>query len=167
MEGSLLIFVTSILSFATFALFIAGKGKLKNIWFGLTQTKEGPSILKGIILFVGIGLAIAALGLLTGCSSSPKRGFDVTYANYFEVFMGLDNTFEQSPQCHGNIQEYNSNFGSDQLTSNGGFRFNVLESDDKRAAVNVKYTHHSCAFNKDRNGYDAIGLEGTYRPWVR
>ena len=74
---------------------------------------------------------------------------------YTQIYIGLDSTFKQSPQCRGGSY-------SDRITSNGGFKQNIYRSFDKRMHFNAKYTHHSCAQNDDRNSYDAFGVELVY-----
>ena len=111
-------------------------------------SKEGKSIVWGIVLFIGIGVGVVAF------AEDNKTG--VNYLQWGEVFLGLDQTKNESPMCEfGNSR--------DRLTSNGGFRLNLIESKDKLFTFNGKYTHHSCAFNEDADSYDAIGVEVTYR----
>ena len=113
------------------------------------STKEGKGVLAGIVLFIGIALVFAA-----------PRAFseEVRYFTHAEVFVGLDYTKKLSPMCEEGRAD-------DKATSNGGFRFNILESD--RTIFNLKYTHHSCAFSPDTKSYDALGAEITYRFWGR
>lgn len=44
-----------------------------------------------------------------------------------------------------------------KITSNGGIRMYFAEYG--RLSLVSQYTHHSCAFNSDRNLYDAAGVE--------
>lgn len=46
-------------------------------------------------------------------------------------------------------------------------RMNVWESPSRNVRVNAKYTHHSCALNPDRNGYDGVGIEVVWTIWRR
>lgn len=154
MSVSALLFITSILLIAVVSIIYASKGQVSRAYNYLFLSKEGNGVLKGIVLFVGIGLVVA---LLSGCSN-------VTYMNRGEVYIGLDSTFKQSPQCKS--QKY-KDFGDEKLTSNGGLRFNLMESIDKAWKLNLKYTHHSCAFSSDRSGYDGIGFESVYTFWGR
>ena len=113
------------------------------------KSKTGLGILKGVV----IALLFAAFFALIGC----KQG---TYFNDASVYFGLDHTKNISPQCMDD--------GADnRTTSNLGLRGNVYRSDDQRFFVNGKYTHHSCAFNEDRNVYDALGAELEYKFWER
>ena len=113
------------------------------------NTKEGKGVLVGIVLFIGVALLFTI----------PKAfADDVRYFTHAEVFVGLDYTKKLSPMCE-------EGGADDKATSNGGFRFNILESD--RTIFNLKYTHHSCAFSPDTKSYDALGAEITYRFWSR
>ena len=121
------------------------------------KTKEGKGVLFGIVAFIGAGAIIVFASSAMAKAHDYKTG---SWFNYGEVFLGMDNTNKQSPQCHdGN--------NSSRLTSNGGLRFNIYESGDERFSFNTKYTHHSCAFNSDNKSYDAIGLEASYKFFVR
>lgn len=117
------------------------------------STKEGKGVLVGIVLFLGIGGAIALF--------SPKaEAKELKWFAYSEVFLGLDQTKKISPMCRkGDI--------SDRLTSNGGLRFNILQSGDRRGEFNILYTHHSCALNGDAKSYDALGFQFTYKIHTR
>jgi len=112
------------------------------------KTKDGKGVLIGIVLFIGLALA----------STFVKA--DEVWFTYGEVYVGMDEMKGVSPQCKSGSQ-------SDKSTSNGGVRFNIYRSQDRRFHWNLKYTHHSCAFNPDRNGYDALGFEFTYRFFMR
>lgn len=102
----------------------------------------------GIYLFVGASVAMVIV------TSFIPRANAVETFTYAEVYMGMDWTFSQSPQCKDD--------GMDKYaTSNGGIRLNMLKID--RLEINTKYTHHSCAFNNDRNGYDGAGIEFMWR----
>jgi hypothetical protein len=81
---------------------------------------------------------------------------DLTYLNYAEVYIGMDYTNKLSPQCHEG--EY-----SDRLTSNGGAKLNLIRTESRRVEFNTIYTHHSCAYNRDREQYDAIGMQLTWK----
>jgi len=114
------------------------------------RTKTGLGILKGIVLAIFFALL---LGL------SPKLwALDLSGSvfNSAGVFIGLDYANRSSPFCvTGGID--------DRTTSNVGVRGNVYESSDSKFRLNGKYTHHSCAFNVDDRGYDALGVELEYR----
>ena len=114
--------------------------------------RTGRGILKGVILAVVFSLVMVGLSLLTGCTG--------TYFNDAAVYAGLDYTKKLSPQCkHGGPD--------DHTTSNLGLRGGLYRSDDKKFDINVKYTHHSCAFSPDAASYDAVGVELEYKLWER
>jgi len=76
------------------------------------------------------------------------------------VFIGLDSTLKQSPQCQVNAVD-------NRGTSNLGMFVNIWQSQSDRLQVNFKYTHHSCALGADRNAYDAFGVELRWVLWKR
>lgn len=121
------------------------------------KTREGKGALASAIKFIAVAVSVVLVwGALTSSAEAKVSRGD--WLAYSEVFVGLDHTFSQSPQCEiGSV--------SDRVTSNGGFRANVYRSVDRAFHANIKYTHHSCAFNDDRNSYDAIGIEIVYRFW--
>lgn len=91
-------------------------------------------------------------------SPSADGGKSYEWFAFGEAYIGLDHTSNLSPQCEpgGN---------NDKWTSHGGFRANIIQTSDQVVAFNVKYTHHSCAFNEDRNLYDGVGAELVLRLW--
>lgn len=95
---------------------------------------------------------LGALVLLIGCSG--------TYMNDASVYAGLDLTDDLSPMCTPDSTD-------DRSTSNIGLRVNAYESNDGRFRANGKYTHHSCAYGHDAEGYDAVGIELEYTFWER
>lgn len=133
------------------------------------STKEGKGILKGIVLspiVIGIIAVVLALGgwLLSG--KAHAEGLDLssrvhgTFFNDASVFMGIDRTRGTSPQCwEGGVDN--------RSTSNLGARLNVWQNPSGNVRLNAKYTHHSCALNRDRNGYDALGIELEWYVWRR
>ncbi len=130
-----------------------------HYWREYFATKQGKGILKGIILAPAAILAIAAviwvLSALFSQANAQGRWFRDA-----GVFVGLDSTFKQSPQCvTNNIDQ--------RTTSNLGAWVNVWQSTSDRVQVNLKYTHHSCALGVDRNGYDAVGVELRWTVWKR
>jgi len=124
-------------------------------WPSYFSTKTGRGILKGIVLAPVVILLIALL--LSLLNKAHAQG---TWFNEAGVFIGLDRTFKQSPQCQANTVD-------DRGTSNLGVWGNLWQSDSKRVQVNLKYTHHSCALGADRNGYDAAGVELRWTLWKR
>ncbi len=121
------------------------KGQSIKAYF---STKTGKGILKGIVA----AIAFALVFTLIGCTG--------TYLNDASVYTGLDYTRGQSPQC-------GSSGIDDKTTSNLGLRLNLYESEDETFRTNAKYTHHSCAFNPDKDNYDAVGIELEYKFYSR
>lgn len=122
-------------------------------WRTYFSTKEGLGILKGIVFAPLIILLIAfAMSLLNSANSKGR------WLNDAGVFIGLDHTLKQSPQCASNSID-------ERGTSNLGFWFNVWQYE--RIQVNFKYTHHSCVLGRDRNSYDAAGIELRWILWER
>ncbi len=120
-------------------------------WRDYFSTKQGKGILKGIVLAPVAILAIVALIWLLSALFSQAHA-QSRWFNEAGVFVGLDSTFKQSPQCVANNIDQ-------RTTSNLGAWLNVWQSTSDRLQVNAKYTHHSCALGVDRNGYDAVGIE--------
>ncbi len=116
-------------------------------WKEYFSTRTGKGILKGIVLAPMAILVIALVLSFLNKAQAHGRWF-----NEAGVFIGLDNTLKQSPQCQVNPVD-------NKGTSNLGAWLNVWQSDSGRVQVNTKYTHHSCALGVDRNGYDAVGIE--------
>lgn len=140
------LFLITVLIVTLLTILIAFKTPGKAIKY--FKTDDGKKVLSGILLFTGLA---GALVLWSGNSKAGGGWF-----GYSEIFLGVDYTQGQSPQC--------VDYGPDiKATSNGGIRLSVYESDDSAYKLNVKYTHHSCAFSLDKNIYDAIGVESVYR----
>lgn len=121
-----------------------------------------PVEVKGIVRFTGAGLIVVILTVLGNKAFGYVGEPSSQWFAYGEVFLGIDQTNGQSPQCKdGDV--------NDRLTSNGGFRVNIWQYRDRygQLELNGKGTHHSCALNPDRNGYDAIGPELKYRFFER
>jgi len=114
------------------------------------SSRTGLGILKGIVLAICFAVALAVI---------PKAfAEEPVWFKEAEVFAGLDYTQRTSPQCVvGSVD--------DRTTSNLGLRLNVYEYEN--FTINSKYTHHSCAFGEDDAGYDAFGIELTYKFWNR
>jgi hypothetical protein len=145
-------FVISILVAGVLAVWMTVGAPSK--WREYFGTPGGRKILAGIIVFVGAGLLAALM-------SAPAKAGDLKWFDYGEVYLGLDYTNRSpSPQCVGDPG------GADErLTSNGGARVNIVSWPDDSFQANLKYTHHSCAVNTDRNTYDGMGVELVYRLW--
>ncbi len=150
MDSPLVQFIVSmIVVTGGWALFILLHHRVNPITYFTSQT--GLGILKGIVLAIGFAAAMALLG-------NQAKADEVKWFKEAEVFAGIDQTFNVSPQCKsGGID--------DQATSNLGLRLSIYENGPFR--IGSKYTHHSCAFGEDAKGYDAIGVELTYTFWSR
>lgn len=118
------------------------------------KSRAGKNVLGGILMVLG------AFALWAWASSARAAELEGTWLAYGEMFVGLDHTFEHSPNCKPDQH-------NDKLTSNVGFRVNIWQSASRRVAVNGKYQHHSCAFNQDDLRYDAGGIEVTVKLWSR
>jgi len=148
--SSATMFILAVVGIALGAILVFIGGP-KKAWRYL---KENPRIAQGIIMFTLFGLILASF---SQCVNAEEKGVWFPYA---EVYLGLDQVKNVSPNCeHGEI--------SDRLTSNGGIRLVMFTSVDERFEWSTKYTHHSCAFNEDRDAYDAIGSEVSYKFWSR
>jgi hypothetical protein len=144
-----LMFILATLIFAVVLVFVVFKTPANVV--GYFKTKEGLGVLKGIVLFILVGIVLVF---------ASKTFSEENWLTYGEVFLGVDNTFAVSPNCLGGGL-------NDRLTSNGGVRLNLYKSSDGKFEWNTQYTHHSCAFNVDREGYDAIGMQMSYKLWDR
>lgn len=113
------------------------------------RANRGP--LKGILIFMGGFTALAIAAFLIG---GHARASEWRYFQFAEAYAGVEWPMVGiSPQCVADGPD-------DKTTSNGGARLNLVEY-RRFLTVNAKYTHHSCAFNDDRNTYDAWGVELT------
>lgn len=122
------------------------------------KTKRGKGVLFGILLATTL-TALFMVGVpAIGAEKGEKKEF--RYLQWAEVYFGLDYTKKLSPQCEEEGPDSHT-------TSNLGLKLNLLETYDGRGHINAIYTHHSCAFNADALQYDAIGIQGTYRFWIR
>jgi hypothetical protein len=149
-----MLFILTVLLITFIAIAFAFDGSPAKAYKYFT-TERGKGVGIGIILFVGIGLGAV---LMSPNARALDLKEDLEYFQYGEVYLGLDSTFKQSPQCQDDGPD-------NRLTSNGGVIFNIARSKDRIFELNTKYTHHSCAFNSDRNGYDAVGLVATWKLW--
>lgn len=114
--------------------------------------RAGGNMAKGVWIFVFIPLLIGVAVYFIG---GHARAGEWRYFQFVEVYAGLDwPTYGASVQCL-------SDGPDNKTTSNGGVRINIAEW-KRFAEINAKYTHHSCAFNPDRNLVDALGFEFTF-----
>ena len=154
-EARIALIITGIVILAAAIYVFVFLGKSFKGW----KVKEGKGAAASAVLgvFSVIGLA-AILTIVVGIFGSAKAtaASDMftggTWFNETSVFMGIDSTLKVSPQC---VQGGTD----DKLTSNLGIRQNIWLSDNKVHDIGLKYTHHSCVFGKDRNGYDGFGIE--------
>ena len=125
-------------------------------WFA---SKEGKGAKASAALGVGSICAIALVMYLIGMLLAPSAARANSFSDMFEggtwlndnsVYLGLDYTLKQSPQCKDSGVD-------DRGTSNLGFRQNIWQRKDGRFRWNATYTHHSCFLGSDRNGYDGFG----------
>lgn len=126
----------------------------------LKAFKENPklkNVLGGILMVVGMALIFAFVGNKANAQTAqykePISGF-----NYLEMFVGLDYDFHHQTFCNDVAA---SVVTDDKLTSNVGFRGNLLRLPSLNTELNAKYQHHSCAYNQDRPTYDAAGIEAS------
>ena len=146
--NAILLFMLFVLAITVISMFY-GTGGLEGVKKLLTD-ESTLGIRAGIYKFVGFGLAVATILLVIAYSQQSKA----EWFKFTQLELGLDATNGQSPQCEDGPN-------SDKLTSNGGLTQNIFfhKENNYQVEFNVPWTHHSCAFNDDRNGYDGIGVE--------
>ena len=151
-EARIALIITGIvISIAAIYVFVF-MGKSFKGW----KVKEGKGAAASAVLGVGSIILIAfyfsALAAIFGSSNaSADTDMNGTFFNDTSVFMGIDHTFKVSPQCVEGGTD-------DRLTSNLGINQNIWRSYNKIHDISLRYTHHSCVFGKDRNGYDGLGV---------
>lgn len=150
MSSAIVFFIAVVVLAVILTLLVFGTPKAACRYF---RTTEGRKVLKGIVLFSAFGLVMVVVSSFAK-AEEPKG----KWLAYGEVYLGVDYTQKLSPQCYAGGP-------NDRVTSNGGLRANIYQSADQRFEFNTKYTHHSCAFSPDRERYDALGVELTYRIW--
>ena len=99
---------------------------------------------------------IAVIVIILGLLSSNAGAEEPEYFQYIELYAGIDyvDNEDNSPQCvDGGLD--------DRITSNLGIRVHVITWHNWQ--VHGKYTHHSCAINRDFHGYDGYGVETSIR----
>jgi signal transduction histidine kinase len=116
-------------------------------YFLSVETGGGKGALEGIAASVIITTIIAGLVTLVYSSTSNAQ---VRILDSTTIFAGLESTFKTSPMCY-------SDGVDDKLTSNLGVRQHVVGYKDIN--LNLQYTHHSCAINRDSKAYDAVGVQ--------
>lgn len=154
--SSAVMFIVATVLVAIFLTLLVFGGSAMKAWRYFRHDSEGRSVFKGIVLFILFGVGLTAFSLFASPAEAEEPKGE--WFAYGEVFLGIDYTKKLSPQCH-------EGGPNDRVTSNGGIRVNIYQSADERFELNSKYTHHSCAFSPDREQYDALGVELTYRLW--
>jgi hypothetical protein len=116
------------------------------------NTENGS--LTGITL-AAVVFPIVVAGVLTLAywSIGKASADEVRYFTHTQIFAGVENTQKVSPMC------YESGV-NDRLTSNLGVRQHLLGYTD--VDLYAQFTHHSCATNRDLQGYDAYGVQATW-----
>ena len=143
-----------VIAAAMVLVFVIGKKSFKG-WLANEGQGAMASAVLGVVSVIGLAALLTIVVSIFGSAKASAQSDMFTGGTWFNetsVFMGIDSTFKVSPQC---VQGGTD----DRLTSNLGIRQNVWLSKDKVHDIGLKYTHHSCVFGKDRNGYDGIGLE--------
>lgn len=135
-------------------LMIKAHGSLGKAYEHLRKP-ENKNIRGGVIGFT-IGLPL--LALILSLFIRPADAQEVRWFDRAELFIGADIPMKgrDSPQCKPEGPD-------NKITSNGGIRVYVAEYG--RLSLVSQYTHHSCAFNADRNLYDAVGVHAVWRIW--
>lgn len=96
--------------------------------------------------------AVLLLGIVfTFLYSQKSEAKEFSYFEYTAIYAGLDYDVKSTPVfCYqGDV--------NDRLTSNVGLRQHLVSKNN--ISVLANYTHHSCALNKDKPTYDAVGLQ--------
>ena len=121
-------------------------------WNVIEGEGAGASAALGVFSITGIAVLISIVIAIFALKAEAASDMEGSYFNFTSVFIGIDHTPRVSPQCVEGGTD-------DKLTSNLGLRQNIWQSSNKIHDVTFKYTHHSCVFSKDRNGYDGFGVE--------
>ena len=146
-----LIIVCIVLTAAMIYVFVITR-KSFTAWKAREGKGAAVSALLGVFSIIALAFIISVVGAVFGAfKANANTDMNGTFFNNTSVFMGIDHTSKVSPQC---VQGGTD----DRLTSNLGINQNVFRTHDKTHAIDLRYTHHSCVFGKDRNGYDALGL---------
>jgi hypothetical protein len=156
--SELMFFVGAGFGIIIFAMAITFKFSIEAFkqWF---NSEEGmgayASAGLGISSICGLALVLYLVGFIIAPNAARANSFSDmfeggTWLNDNSVYLGLDYTLKQSPQCKGSGVD-------DHGTSNLGFRQNIWQNANGRFRWNATYTHHSCFIGSDRNGYDGLG----------
>ena len=140
-------FALAIVLFAVIIIFIVFRGRIGP---AVNYLRVNKGVTKGIVVF-SVSAVLFALAALAFADERRAIWFEDAY-----VYLGVDRTFDVSPMCEQTGED-------SRATSNGGVRGSIFTIGEVR--VGYRYTHHSCAFNPDRENYDAIGGELSIRLW--
>jgi hypothetical protein len=151
-EVKIALIVTAIVILSAMIYVFVILGKSFKGW----RVKEGQgaaaSAVLGVASIIALAFFLSVVGAFFGSSNAhAKTDMNGTWLNDTSVFMGIDHTFKVSPQCVPGGTD-------DRLTSNLGINQNIFRTLNKVHSIDLRYTHHSCVLGKDRNGYDALGL---------
>lgn len=103
--------------------------------------------------FIGAPLVLLLVSLIMRCASAAELFDKPPY-----VFLGLDKTLN-SVVCYRDAVN--------SAEANLGFGIPILSGEAWE--INGQYSHHSCAFDDDRQTYDGFGLQLRWYPtrWWR
>lgn len=117
------------------------------------RNTENGSIVGIILAAVVFPIVVAGVLTIAYWGIGKASADEVRYLTHTQIFAGVENTQKVSPMCYeGGV--------NDRLTSNLGVRQHLLGYAD--VDLYAQFTHHSCATNQDRFGYDAYGIQATW-----
>lgn len=129
------------------------------VLYGITARKTGwhPSKVFGHLRANGanggiklVVIATAIVGILLSIIYQKALAEEWHYFERTTLFAGIDHDIRNVPVfCYqGGV--------NDRLTSNVGIKQHLIG----RGGIDIlaQYTHHSCALNKDKPTYDAVGV---------
>jgi len=146
-----LIIVCIVLTAAMIYVFVITRNSFSK-WKAREGKGAAASALLGVFSIIALAFIIYLVGaVFVAFKANAQTDMRGTFFNDTSVFMGIDHTFKVSPQCVEGGTD-------DRLTSNLGINQNIFRTHDRTHAIDLRYSHHSCVFGKDRNGYDALGL---------
>ena len=138
--------------FALYAITAATVGwNPKTVMAHLKSNGASGGIKAVIIASILLGI------ILTVAYNKASASDEFRYLTHTTVFAGLDYDVKSTPVfCYqGDV--------NDRLTSNVGIKQHLIG----RGGIDIlaQYTHHSCALNKDKPTYDAVGvmIEWTFK----
>lgn len=116
------------------------------------KTGDGAGALASA-LKASAAIAIILMILFVGmkCAHADDEWFKWT-----DVYMGVDYTKKQSPQCNpGGVD--------DNFTSNLGVSQHIRDLGSEDVYLYGGWTHHSCVIGGDRNTFDGVGIGVNWR----